>query len=160
MPVAFERLGLLYRPQTLAVAAGFVVFTALAIVVGFFLRLSRNMQEKRGQRIARLVQLASAVLWLIGIVTFGVWISGVMADLTVVFRDWPGPLLLLASSSGLAASALTLSGALLLPQVWRHAPDSADWTIWRKSRYTAALAVFGAFGGLLGAWGALEPWAS
>ena len=161
MPTTFERVGLLLRPTTLVLAAGLTVFTALAIVVGFFLRLARKkIPESRSQRLARRVQLAAAVASLIGVATFVLWIIGVIADLTTVFRDWPGPLLQTASTAVLAASALTLVGALLLPAVWRNQPDARGWTVWRKGRYTLALTIFAAFGVLLGAWGALEPWAT
>ena len=78
----------------------------------------------------------------------------------IVFRKWPGALLTTASSAALTASALTLLGALLLPAVWRGAPDSPRWTTWHQSRYTAAVVIFAAFAVLLVAWGALEPWAS
>jgi hypothetical protein len=118
------------------------------------------MAESDGQRVARRAQTAAAVLWLVGVATFALWITGLMADLTGVFRNWPGALLTTASSAALTASVLTLCGALLLPAVWRASPDSRDWTIWRRGRYTATVAIFAAFGILLGAWGALAPWAS
>jgi len=161
MPTTFERVGLLRRPITLASTAGLAVFTALAIVIGFFVRVSRErLAETRGQAFARRVQLAAAVLWLVGVVTFALWITGLLADVSGIFRDWPGPLLRTASSTALAASALTLVGALLLRAVWRVSADARGWTGWRKLRYTLALAIFVAFGVLLGAWGALEPWAT
>jgi hypothetical protein len=160
MPIAFERVGPLHRPITLALAAGLAVFTAAAIVVGAFLRLQRPPAETGGQKLARRAQLAAAVLWLIGCATFALWITGVMADLTGVFRDWPGALLATSSSAALAATALTVLGVLLLPTAWRGAPDTPGWTLWRKGRYTAAVVIFTAFGATLGAWGALEPWAT
>jgi hypothetical protein len=55
---------------------------------------------------------------------------------------------------------LTLVCALLLPAAWRGSPGLPGWTIWRKARYTTAVAIFAAFGILLGVWGALEPWAN
>ena len=160
IPVAFERAGLFHRPMTMALAAGLALLTAAAIVVGFFLRVRRPLAESNGQKLARRAQLAAAMLWLVGVATFALWITGLIGDLTGVFRDWPGPLLATASSGALAASVLTLVCALLLPAAWRGSPGSPGWTIWRKARYTAAVAIFAAFGILLGVWGALEPWAS
>ena len=160
MPVGFERQGPLYQRQTIAIAAVLAVFTATAIVIGFCLRLGHKLAEHPGQRLARRVQLATAVLWLTSVASFLLWVAGVTADVAIVFRDWPGPLLMTASAAALTASTLTLPGVVLLPAVWRNAPDSPGWTRWRKGRYTAALAIFAAFGILLGAWGALEPWAS
>ncbi len=160
MPVAFERAGPLHRPITITLAAGLALFAAAAIVFGSFLRLRRPLAESNGQRLARRAQLATAVLWLLGIATFAVWIGGLIGDLTGVFRNWPGPLLATASFGALAASALTLFCALLLPSVWRGAPGLPGWTRWRKARYTTSVAIFAAFGILLGVWGALEPWAS
>jgi CubicO group peptidase (beta-lactamase class C family) len=156
MPVAFERVGPLHRPQTLAIAAGLAVFTAVAIVVGFFVRLSRELSESRGQKLARRVQLACAVLWLVSTAAFALWITGLLADLTAVFRDWPGPLLSTTSFAALAAGLLTLLGVGLLPTVWRN--PRAGWSIWRRTRYTAGLSVLLAFAMLLAAWGALVPW--
>jgi hypothetical protein len=70
--------------------------------------------------------------------------------------------MLAASSAALAASALTLASALLVPAVWRGALDgaraTAGWSTWRKLRYTLALVIFAAFAIVLGAWGALAPW--
>jgi hypothetical protein len=160
MPVAFERVAMPHRPLTLALTAGAAILTAFAIVVGSFVRLSRTLTESPGQKAARRVQLAAAVLWLIAAAAFAIWIAGISADATPLFRDWPGPLLLAASSAALAASVLTLLGIPLLVAVWRHRPGSEDWSAWRKGRYTAALAIFGAFALVLLAWGALEPWAS
>ena len=160
MPVAFERVGPLHRPLTLSIAAGLTLFAAAGIVVGSFLRLRRRMAESAGQRLARHAQAAAAVLWLVGVAAFALWITGLTADVTGVFRNWPGALLITASSAALTASVLTLGGALLLPAVWRASPDASDWTFWRRGRYTAAVAIFVAFGILLGAWGALAPWAS
>jgi hypothetical protein len=160
MPIAFERAEGFYRPPLLALAAGLTLFAALAIVIGFFARWRRQLAESNGQKLARRVQLGAAVLWLVGIGTFALWITGLMADLTGVFRQWPGALLTTASSAALTASALTLLGVVLLPAVWRSTPGSPAWPISRKGRYTAAVAIFAAFGVLLGVWGALQPWAS
>ena len=160
MPIAFERVGPLHQPAILMLAVVLAVFTATAIVVGAFLRLQRPPAESSGQRLARRAQLAAAVLWLLGCAAFALWIGGVMADLTIVFRDWPGALLTTSSAAALAATATTVLGALLLPAAWRGAPGTPGWTFWRKGRYTAAVVIFAAFGALLGAWGALEPWAS
>jgi hypothetical protein len=146
--------------MTMALATALTVFTSAAIVAGFFLRLRRPLAESSGQTLARRAQLAAAVLWLVGIATFVFWITGLMGDLTGVFRRWPGALLATASSAALAASVLTLVCVLLLPVVWRGAPGMPSWTIWRKSRYAAAVAIFAAFGILLGVWGALLPWAT
>jgi hypothetical protein len=70
--------------------------------------------------------------------------------------------MIVASSSALAASVLTLASALFLPAVWRGALDgarsAAGWSSWRKTRYTLALLFFAAFALVLGAWGALAPW--
>jgi hypothetical protein len=158
MPVAFERAGWLHRPAVLLLAAGLAVFTAAAIVVGAFLRLRRPPPEHDGQKLARRAQLGAALLWLVAIVSFALWITGVTADVARVFGDWPGALLVTSSSAALGATLVTVLGAWLLPGVWRNALETPSWTLWRKGRYTAALVIFAAFGAVLGAWGALEPW--
>jgi hypothetical protein len=160
IPLAFERVRPWHRPLTLALSAALAAFTALAIVVGFFARRSSRLPESRGQAAARRVQLAAAALWLTAVVVFALWITGIMGDPTPLFSDWPGPLLLTASSAALAASVLTLLGFPLLAAVWRRTADAPSWSRWRKARYTAALAIFAAFAVVLGAWSALEPWAA
>jgi hypothetical protein len=159
IPLAFERVRPWHRPLTLSLSAALAAFTALAIVVGFFVRLSSRLPESRGQAVARRVQLAAAALWLTAVAAFALWIAGIMGDATPLFSDWPGPLLLTASSAALAASVSTLLGIPLLAAVWRRTADSTCWSPWRKVRYTAALAIFAAFALVLGAWGALAPWA-
>ena len=158
MPVAFERVALLHRPAALLLTAGLAAFTAAAIVTGAFLRLRRPPPEHAGQKLARRAQLAAAVLWLAALVSFALWITGVMADVTRVFSAWPGALLATSSSTALAATAVTVLGALLLPAVWRVSLPTPGWSLWRKGRYTAAVVIFAAFGAVLGAWGGLEPW--
>lgn len=160
MPIAFERVGLLHRPTILVLTAALAAFTAAAIVVGAFLRLRRPPAENGAQKLARRAQLGAAVLWLFAVVLFALWISGVMADVTRVFSDWPGALLATSSWSALLATAVTVLGALLVPAVWRNALDAPSWTLGRKCRYTAAVIIFASFGAVLGAWGALEPWAT
>lgn len=159
MPVAFERVALIHRPALLLLAAGLALFTAAAVVTGAFLRLRRPPPEHGRQKLARRVQLGAAVLWLVAIASFAIWIAGIIADVTRVFSDWPGALLVTSSFAALAATAVSVLGAVLLPAVWRNPLQTPSWTRWRKGRYTAAVVIFAVFGAVLGAWGALEPWA-
>ena len=77
--------------------------------------------------------------------------------MNIIYR-WPGPLMTAASSSALAASVLSIASAALLPWVWRRSPSAQGWSLWRKLRFTLAMAIFVSFGALLAAWGALRPW--
>lgn len=158
--IAFERAGFLHRPSTLILVGALALFTAGAVVVGAFVRGRRPLAEHGAQRLARRVQLAAAVSWLVSAAAFGLGVSRIVGDVTLAFTNWPGALIVTGSSAALAATVLTVLGALLVPAVWRNAPAAAGWTRWRKARYTAAVLLFAALGAVLGAWGALEPWSA
>ena len=58
----------------------------------------------------------------------------------------------------LLAVSIVPASAALLPWVWRRSPSAQGWSLWRKLRFTLAMAIFVSFGALLAAWGALRPW--
>ena len=78
----------------------------------------------------------------------------------MAFSEWPGPWVVIASSSAVVASLCSLGQTLLLPAVWRGGRRVESWTSWRKLRFTVTALVFLAFGVLLMLWGALEPWSA
>ena len=159
MPVAFERAGPLHRPMTFGLAAGLASFAATGILIGSFLRLRRRMAESDGRDSRDVLSRRSCAL--------ARRCRGVRAVDHGSDGGCHGSVPQLARG---AAHDGILCGADgdRVDAVWRVAPtrsvasspDSRDWTFWRRSRYTAAVAIFAAFGILLGAWGALAPWAS
>jgi len=161
VPIAFERTTPLYDRSTLMLCAGLAFVAALGIAIGGFLRLARKPAASAGQQLAGRVQLACAWLWLASFANFAAG-GARAADVVNVVYVWPGALILVASSAALAATLLTLAGALFLPAVWRGALDGArpvaGWSAWRKTRYTLALLIFASLAIVLGAWGALAPW--
>ncbi|HUL82019.1 MAG TPA: serine hydrolase domain-containing protein [Gammaproteobacteria bacterium] len=161
IPIAFERVTPLYSRNTLFVLAGLVLLASAGAALGGFSRLVHKPAASAGQRLAGRVQLAAAWLWLASFAAFAVF-GARAADTTNIIYSWPGVPILAASSAALAASVLTLLGALFLPAVWRGALDGArpvaGWSTWRKLRYTLAFLSFASFAIVLGAWGALAPW--
>jgi hypothetical protein len=156
--VAFERVEPLYRRSTLLLATVLALFTAAAIVVGACLRIGRKLPASSAQRLAGRVQLAAALAWWIAAGSFLAWAVSA-ADVVNIFYSWPGPLVIGASTAALAAAVMTFVSLLFLPAVWRGSLDGGSWPVWRKVRFTVALAAFAGFAVVLGAWGALQPWA-
>jgi CubicO group peptidase (beta-lactamase class C family) len=157
VPIAFERVSALYASSTFSVIGGLAVLTAVAVALGAALRLRRPMPATRAQRLAGRLQVAAA-LALLGAAAAMAAFGAQASDVANIFYDWPGALVVLASALALLGAVLTGANALLLPVVWRGHAAQPQWPVWRKIRFTAALAVFAACAILLAAWGALEPW--
>jgi CubicO group peptidase (beta-lactamase class C family) len=156
--VALERVGpLFWRPALLFLTA-LTLLTSLAVLVTAFVRRGRGLTATRAQRIAGYLQTTSALVWIASAVVFGVFMTSVAGDQTDLIYNWPTPPILIFSTLSLVGTLLAASTVLLLPAVWRRGPGVATWTWWRKLRFTAAALVFVVFGGLLGLWGALQPW--
>lgn len=155
----FVRAPWQFRPETLVGLAALTGFAALATLIGIFLRNRRELRENQIQARAALVQNIQAGLWLAAFVLMGVWF-GQIGDITRVMYDWPGALLVTASSCALVAAALTLVTIAALPAVWRGGRRVDSWTPLRKVFFTLTVAIYSAFAVVLGMWGALAPWSS
>jgi CubicO group peptidase (beta-lactamase class C family) len=155
--LAFERVGFFYRTNTLAFCAIAALLVSVGVVIGGFVRLASKPPATARQALAGRVQLATAVLWLGSVAALGLWAASASNVVNIIY-DWPGPLILAASTAALVASLLTLAGVALLRPVWR-ASEVGAWSRWRKARYTLALVSFAALAIVLAGWGALQPWA-
>ncbi|WGM38404.1 serine hydrolase domain-containing protein [Caulobacter sp. NIBR1757] len=145
---------------------GWLIWTALlaglasiVTVVGALLRLRLNLRQTTVQARASLIQTIQAVLWLIMLVSFGLWF-GKVGDVAAIFYDWPGPLLIIASSCGLVAAILSVVVVILTPFVWRGGRRVDSFTQGRKLRFTWTAGVFLLFSVVLAGWGAIFPWAN
>ena len=154
---AFQRAGPLTDATLLIVLGIIVAIAAIAAVGGLFLRDRRDFRQTTVQARANGAQVSGSALWLSALLCFCIW-RGRTADPAVLAYDWPGAWLLVASSSALIASVMTLTCLVLLPVAWRGGRRLDSWTPWRKARFTFTAVVFALFAILLGLWGALEPW--
>ncbi len=139
-----------------AVLAG---LAAVVTIVGALLRLRLNLRQTTVQARASLIQSIQAVLWLIMIGSFALWF-GKVGDVAAIFYDWPGALLIIASSCGLVAAFLSVVVAVLTPFVWQGGRRVDSFTQGRKLRFTWTAAVFLLFSMVLIFWGAVFPWAN
>ena len=153
---AFERIGVLERLGTLELLAALTAVASIVTLAGHFFR-DRQIRQTVTQGRASLVQSTIAVLWLIAMISGGVWGLGT-ADLGKVMYEFPSALLLIASACALVAALLTLLTVGMSPVVWRGGRRVDSWTAGRKLRFTATTATFTAFAFILMWWGALEPW--
>ncbi|CAN7226368.1 serine hydrolase [Phenylobacterium sp. LjRoot219] len=154
----FERTSAWRSPGTLGLLAGLTVGAAIVSLAGAMLRNRRELRESQVQSRAALVQNLQAGLWLIAMVSFGVWGAGVLADPARLVFGWPGPLLITASACALVAATLTLPTLLALPAVWRGGRRVDTWPVLRRTAFTVTAAIYTAFAVLLAQSGALSPW--
>jgi CubicO group peptidase (beta-lactamase class C family) len=155
--IGFERVGALYQTNTLAAVTILALLVSVATVVGVFLRIGRRRPASGGQRVAGPVQFAAALLWIISVAAFAVWVIRASDVVKIIYR-WPGPYVLVASSAALAASVLTLGMLCLLPAIWRRSAAETGWSLWRKLRFSVVTLAFAGFAIVLALWGALQPW--
>ena len=153
---AYERIGLLERLGTLEFLAALAALASIVTLAGHFLR-DRQIRQTPLQGRASLVQSTIAVLWLIAMVSGGVWGLGT-DDMGKVMYQFPSPLLLIASACALVAALLTLVTLGMSPIVWRGGRRVDSWDTARKLRFSATTTIFAAFAFILMWWGALEPW--
>ena len=152
LKMASARLWLIWS----AVLAG---LASIVTVVGALLRLRLNLRQTTVQARASMIQTIQAVLWLIMLISFALWF-GKVGDVAAIFFDWPGPLLIIASSCGLVAAGLSLVVVILTPFVWRGGRRVDSFTQGRKLRFTWTAGVFLLFSVVLAFWGAIFPWVS
>lgn len=154
-----KRLGFFGGDGWLIWSAVLAGLASIVTVVGALLRLRLNLRQTTVQARASMIQTIQAVLWLIMLISFALWF-GKVGDVAAIFFDWPGPLLIIASSCGLVAAGLSLVVVILTPFVWRGGRRVDSFTQGRKLRFTWTAAVFLLFSVVLAFWGAIFPWAS
>ena len=157
---SYERVGWLLRRRLLAGLSIAALIAAAATLIGLFTRDRREFRQTDVQGRASAIQTSTAILWFVAAGGFGWWGMRAMANPSVAFSEWPGPWVVIASSSAVVASLCSLGQTLLLPAVWRGGRRVESWTSWRKLRFTVTALVFLAYGVLLMLWGALEPWSA
>jgi CubicO group peptidase (beta-lactamase class C family) len=156
----YERVGLLWRRRWLLAATMAALACAGATLIGIFTRDRREFRQTDVQGRASAIQTATAILWIVAAACFSWWALRALNDPAVGFAEWPGPWVVIASSSALVATLCSLGQTLMLPVVWRGGRRVESWTAWRKLRFTGTALIFLAFGVLLMLWGALEPWSA
>jgi CubicO group peptidase (beta-lactamase class C family) len=153
----FERAPFWREPTTLALLTGLTAYAALATLMGVGFRNRREFRENQIQTRASLVQNIQAVLWLISLGLFGLWVSKSGDEAAVMYR-WPGVLMITASACALVAAGLTATTFLALPAIWRGGRRVDSWSHLRKAFFTLTVVIYAAFSTDLALWGALSPW--
>ncbi len=156
---AYERSNLFAQVWLVAALAAATGAASIGAIGSLFLRDRREFRQTTVQGWADAAQVSSAILWLGGLVCFGIWELGASDEANLVY-GWPGPWLVIASACAFVATVLTVVGLGLLPIVWRGGRRLDSWTAGRKARFTVSTLVFALFAVMLGLWGALEPWRS
>lgn len=156
---SYQRVGLFGGQGWLVNLGVLSLIAAIATLVGLGLRVRlRDYRETSMQGRVSLVQTTQAVLWILAALTLGLWATRT-GDVAAIFFDWPGGLMLTASSCALVASLLSLVNLGLLPLVWRGGRRVDSWTTGRKLRFTTTALLFAAFSLVLATRGAIYPWA-
>jgi CubicO group peptidase (beta-lactamase class C family) len=156
--VLYERASSWKKPSTLALFAGLTALAAIATLVGLLVRNRRDTRESLIQARASLIQNIQGGLWLGAMVLFGAFFLKASSDTAWVMYDWPGALIILASACALVAAALTLVTLIALPAIWSGGRRVDSWSYLRKFAFTATVAIYLVFSGMLATWGALSPW--
>jgi hypothetical protein len=153
----FERAPVWRQPRTLAVLTALAASAALITLIGIGVRNRREFRENQIQTRASLVQNIQAVLWLVALGLFGLWISKSGDQAQMMYR-WPGALMITASACALVAAGLTATTFIVLPAIWRGGRRVDSWTHLRKAFFTLTVLIYAAFSTDLALWGALSPW--
>jgi CubicO group peptidase (beta-lactamase class C family) len=156
---AFERRNLVTRGDSLALFAALTALCSVAAIVGLFTRERRDFRQTPVQGRAGLMQISTAILWLIAMVLFAI-VGSEAVDVTTIFYAWPAPLVTWAASCALVASVLTAITVLMITTVWHGGRRVDSWTTARKLRFTLTTLIFTVFAVLMAIHGALEPWNS
>ncbi|MGZ6016738.1 MAG: hypothetical protein ACXWKM_13425, partial [Phenylobacterium sp.] len=144
-----------HQTRTLAAAALLAILASIGVLFGLASPARWRLPQTGPQRLAGALRGPAAALWLFAVPAFALKLQGALADQSTVVYGWPGPLVTAASAAALAAAVLSWAAAVLTPFAWAGA---GGWSAWRKLRFTATILVFSAFGALLAALGALQPW--
>ncbi|HXA39692.1 MAG TPA: serine hydrolase domain-containing protein [Phenylobacterium sp.] len=153
----FERAPVWRQPRTLAGLTALAASAALITLIGIGVRNRREFRENQIQTRASLVQNIQAVLWLVALGLFGLWISKSGDQAQMMYR-WPGALMITASACALVAAGLTATTFIVLPAIWRGGRRVDSWTHLRKAFFTLTVLIYAAFSTDLALWGALSPW--
>jgi CubicO group peptidase (beta-lactamase class C family) len=156
--VLYERVSSWKKPSTLGLFGALTALAAIATLGGLLVRNRRDVRESLIQARASLVQNIQAGLWLAAMVLFGLFVMKATSDTAWVMYNWPGALIILASACALVASGLTLVTLIALPAIWSGGRRVDSWTYLRKFAFTATVAIYLVFAGMLATWGALSPW--
>ena len=151
----FERRPVLRRTRTIGYAALATAFAAVAVLTGLFSPARWRAAQSPAQRWAGRLRGAAAALWIIAMGAFVSKLSQGLDDPASVAFDWPGPLIVLASSAALGAAIITFMTAVLTPAALR---GRGGWTPLRKVRFVTTVTAFVLLAAPLAYLGALTPW--
>ncbi len=155
--VAFNRAGFWHNQTLLLLTTIATIIAALSTLAGSLFRDRRDFRQTTPQSRASLIQNIQSVLFLLTITEFSLWAMKA-GDVTAIFYDWPGLLLLTGSSFAFVATVLQLFVLGLLFFIWRGGRRVDSWTTGRKLRFCGTAAIFTLFALLMALWGGIFPW--
>lgn len=155
----FERAKGFDNPDLFNVLFLLTLVAAAATWIGAATRLGRVIRPTDHQALSNLVSLVVAALWLLSVGAFMIWGAGAMENAEVAVYEWPHWAVRTGSILALLAAIGTIMLALLLWPAWKSADRRGDgWSVFRKLRHTAAVAIWALFSVTLAFWGALSFW--
>ena len=157
--VMYQRAGFFGTQGWLVNLALLSFIAALATLGGLVMRDRKDHRETPMQRRASLMQTTQALLWILSMGALGIWASKA-GDVAMIFFDWPGGWMLVASSCAFVAALLSAVTLVLLPFIWRGGRRVESWTVGRKLRFSATTLIYVGLSLVLAFRGALVPWAS
>jgi len=154
--VAYERIGWLQTPAAFFLGAALVLLASMGTLVRFFAAPRNPPSAQPWQARMRPLSRAIAALWILGFLSFGLWLPGAAA---AGDAGWPPLGLLLACYAALAASVGSVIMVMLSPLALASDSEiSPSWNTAAKLRYVLTLVSYLSFAALLLSWGALAPW--
>lgn len=138
-----ERVTLAHDPELLNLVLALAAMAVLGAGLGAIARIGKQVPQTFAQVWSARLPPVIGTLWLIAIVA---WFVG-LSDEQLLYR-WPGSALPLANIAALLAAFGSLALVVLLPLIWRPAA-LGDWTVWRKTRHTTAVAMLLALAALV-----------
>ena len=152
-----QRAAFAEQRQTLVTGAGLTASAAVATLLGLLVRNRRELRQNQTQARASLVQAMQAGLWIAAFVLFALWSLGA-GDAQALMYNWPGALVVTASTCALVAASLTLLTIIAIPAIWQGGRRVESWTAGRKFLFTSTVLIYMVFSVLLALNGALAPW--
>ncbi len=153
----FQRIAFWRQPRALELLTALAAAAAIATLAGIAVRNRREFRENQIQTRASLVQNIQAVLWLVALGLYALWMSKTGDEAQIMYR-WPGILMITASACALVAAGLTATTFLVMPAIWRGGRRVDSWSPLRKAFFSLTVLIYAAFSADLALWGALSPW--
>jgi CubicO group peptidase (beta-lactamase class C family) len=145
-----ERIPFHETPRWFFIAAAVAALACCGVLVAAFKRRDKVVPQSRAERVAAVWLTLAAVIWLVSLVVFGVWLadSSRATDPIAFMLSFPQPSLQVARGGILLGAVITVIALVMLYPVWRM----ASWSRWRRIGHTAAVLAMLVLVGTLHIW--------